>query len=126
MPSKPDKGSARDAAQAPLGLSAQGFESLVNANAKAAEIWLDSWTRLAGESAGFLGRRWKQDLVLMERIMACRTPLELLQVQSEFLQKALVDYMHETGRLADMETEAGVSELNALDEGARKATGPKA
>lgn len=104
------------------GFSAEAFDSLLKANAKAAEIWLDSWSRLAGESAGFVSRRWKQDLDLLERLRSCRTPLELLQVQSEFMQQALVDYMNEMGKVADMETEAGVSEIEALDAGAKEAS----
>ena len=128
MPSQtgPSKGgkphSGMDAA--PRDLAAQSFESLLEANAKAAEIWLKSWTRLADESAGFLSRRWKQDLDLMEKIWACKSPLELLQVQSDFMQRALVDYMKETGRVADMETDAGVAEIEALEEGARTACKP--
>jgi len=102
-------------------LPQEGFEGLVQANAKAAEIWLESWGKLAGESAGFLSRRWRQDMDLMERILACKTPVELLQVQSEFLQRTLVDYMQETGKLADMETAAGVSEIEALDRGVKQA-----
>ena len=124
MPSKTDKDAAKGAAPEAWGLPAQGFESLLQANAKAAEIWLESWGRLADESAGFLNKRWKQDLDLMERIWACKTPLELLQLQSEFMQRTLVDYMKETGKLADMETEAGVSEIEALDKGAREAGEP--
>lgn len=107
---------------ATLQFPAKGFESLLQANAKAAEIWLDSWGRLAGESAGFVTRRWQQDLELVEKVWACRTPLELLQLQSAFLQRALCDYMREAGKLADMETDAGVAEITALDEGARKAS----
>lgn len=132
MPSKtgPSKGGKEQPGAAPGagGLPAQGleksFESLVQANAKAAEIWLQSWTRLADESAGFLSKRWKQDLDLVEKICACKSPLELLQVQSAFMQKALIDYMRETGKLADMETDAGVAEMEALDEGAREACKP--
>ena len=127
MPSKPPKDAGKvpgEDAFAAWGLSTQGFQSLLQANARAAEIWLESWTRLADESSGFLSRRWKQDLDLMERIMGCKSPLELLQVQSEFMQRALVDYMKETGKVADMETEAGVSEMEALDEGAREASEP--
>lgn len=104
-----------------LMLPAEGFQSLLEAQAKAAEIWLGSWGRLAGESAGFVTRRWQQDLELVEKIWACQTPVELLQLQSSFLQKALCDYMREAGRLADMETDAGVAEIEALDEGVRKA-----
>lgn len=132
MPSKigPPKGSKQQpgAASGAWELPAQGleksFESLVQANAQAAEIWLQSWTRLADESAGFLSKRWKQDLDLVEKICACKSPLELLQVQSEFMQKALIDYMRETGKLADMETDAGVAEMEALDEGALEACNP--
>ncbi len=107
---------------------AQGFESLVEANAKAAEIWLESWAKLAGESANFVTRRWAQDMDLIEKICACKSPAELLKLQSEFMQRALVDYMKETTKLGDMETEAGVSEMEALDKGVRaagKETGSK-
>ncbi len=121
MPSKPTK---KGAAGAPAagGFSTQGFDSLVQANAKAAEIWLESWAKLAGESASFVTRRWKQDMDLIEKISACKTPVELLQLQSEFMQRALVDYMKEATRIGDMETDAGVSEIEALDEGVREAS----
>ncbi|WP_193367619.1 phasin family protein [Pelagibius marinus] len=120
MPSKPKKQGATGAPAAG-GLPTQGFESLVEANAKAAEIWLESWAKLAGESAGFVTRRWQQDMDLIGKICACKSPVELLQLQSEFMQRALVDYMKEATRLGDMETDAGVSELEALDEGVREA-----
>jgi hypothetical protein len=100
----------------------EGFEGLLQANAKAAEIWLESWAKLAGESAGFLSRRWRQDRDLLEQILACKTPVELLQLQSTFLQRALVDYMQEAGKLADMETAAGVSEIEAIDRGVKEAS----
>lgn len=121
MPAKPAPETARNVPA--WSISPQAFESLLQANAKAAEIWLESWARLAGESASFASRRWKQDLDLLERLRGCKTPLELLQVQSAFVQKALVDYMRETGKIADLETEAGVSEIEVLDTGARKACG---
>ena len=120
MPSKPKKSAAGTPAAG--GLPTQGFESLVEANAKAAEIWLESWAKLAGESADFVTRRWKQDMDLVEKICACKTPVELLQLQSEFMQRALVDYMKEATRIGDMETDAGVSEIEALDEGVREAS----
>ena len=126
MPTKtgPSKGGKQNAASTDWGLSPQSFDSLVEAQAKAAEIWLQSWTKLADESAGFLSKRWKQDIDLIEQLWACKTPLELLQVQSAFMQTALVDYMSETGKLADLETDAGVAEMDALDKGAREACRP--
>lgn len=120
MPSKAKRKASEETARA-VDVPGQGFESLVQANAKAAEIWLDSWARLAGESADFVTRRWAQDLELVDKICACRTPVELLKVQSEFMQRALADYMREATRLGDMETDAGVAEMEALDEGLREA-----
>jgi len=122
MASKSDKNDAGSRDPVSWALPQEGFDGLVQANAKAAEIWLESWTKLAGESAGFLSRRWRQDINLMEKILACKTPVELLQVQSEFLQRTLVDYMQETGKLADMETQAGVGEIEALDRGVKEAS----
>lgn len=124
MPTKSAKEVAKGAIPTVWGVSPPGFESLLQANAKAAEIWLESWSKLADESAGFMDRRWKRDVELLEKVWACRSPQELLRVQSEFFQKALVDYMKEAGKLADMETEAGVAEMEALDEGAREACEP--
>jgi Phasin protein len=100
----------------------EGFEGLVQANAKATEIWLESWTKLAGESARFVTQRLEQDMDLLAKMRACRSPLELLQLQSAFMQRALVDYMQEAGKLADMETAAGVSEIEAVDRGVRQAS----
>ena len=121
MAAKTKNQEALDAAAA-MGLPAKSFEHLVQANAKAAEIWLESWARLAGESAGFVTRRWQQDMDLVSKICACKSPVELLQLQSEFMQRALVDYMREATRLGDIETEAGVSEIEAVDKGLREAT----
>lgn len=121
MPSKTKKDDPLAVADA-MGLPAKSFEHLVEANAKAAEIWLESWAKLAGESAGFVTRRWKQDLDLVGRICACKSPVELLQLQSEFMQRALVDYLREATRLGDMETDAGVSEIEAMDRGLRAAS----
>ena len=104
----------------------EGFEGLVQANAKATEIWLDSWTKLAGESARFVTQRLEQDMDLLAKVRACKSPLELLQLQSAFMQRALVDYMREATKLADMETAAGVSEIEAVDRGVRQASKAKA
>jgi len=120
MPSKSKKQDAAVAAEL-KDLPTKSFEHLVEANAKAAQIWLESWARLAGESAGFVTRRWQQDVDLIGRICACKSPVELLQLQSEFMQRALVDYMREATRLGDLETEAGVSEIEAVDKELRKA-----
>lgn len=120
MPSKAKQKEAAAAAGA-ADLPAKSFEHLISANAKAAEIWLESWAKLAGESAGFVTRRWQQDVDLIGKICACKSPVELLQLQSEFMQRALVDYMREATRLGDMETEAGLAEIEAVDQGLREA-----
>ncbi len=121
----PSKKTQRDEASSPTPMAGfpvpEGFEGLVQANAKATEIWLDSWKKLASESASFVTKRWERDMDLLDKVKACKTPLELLQLQSEFMQRALVDYMKEATKLTDMETEAGVSEIEAMDRGVRQA-----
>ena len=122
----PSKKTSRDEASSPTPMPGfpvpEGFEGLVQANAKATEIWLESWAKLAGESASFMTKRWERDTDLLEKVRACKTPLELLQLQSEFMQRALVDYMKEATKLTDIETEAGVSEIEAMDRGVREAS----
>ena len=67
------------------------FESLVQANAKAAEIWLQSWTRLTDESAGFLSKRWKQDLDLVDSPVSDNAILEAMVENPILINRPLVE-----------------------------------
>lgn len=95
------------------------FDSLFKANARAAEVWLASWSRFASESANFMTKRWAQDNALVEKLMACKNPTDVLQVQGEFMRNAFADYMKEAEVVASMEHDAGAAGLKAYDEAAK-------
>lgn len=106
-------------ASAPWAQAPQNLDRLLQANAKAAEVWMASWTRLAQESATFMSKRWAQDTALVDKLIACQTPAEVVEVQSEFMKTAFNDYIQEAETVARMETEAGAAGLDAYEEVAK-------
>lgn len=58
-----------------------------------------SWATLMSESARFLSERLQEDLEAQKALLACKTPAEVVEVQSEFFQKAMVDYTQEAQRM---------------------------
>ncbi len=79
----------------------QNLDTLLEANAKAAKVWFASWSKIASASADFLTKRWEQDTALVEKLMACQNPGEVLKVHSDFLQEAK--------KVVQLETEAGTA-----------------
>ncbi len=109
-------------AQAP-----ENLDRLMKANQKAAEVWLASWSRIAQESATFMTKRWAQDTALLDKLAACKSPADVLEVQSAFMKTAFADYMQEAETVVRMETEASAAGLDVY-EGVAKASmeAPKA
>lgn len=101
-------------AQAP-----QNLDRLLQANAKAAEVWMASWTKIAQESATFMTKRWAQDTALVDKLIACESPVDVLKVQSDFLKSAFSDYMQEAETVARLETKAGAAGLDAYEKVAK-------
>ncbi len=106
-------------ASAPWAQAPQNLDRLLQANAKAAEVWMASWTRIAQESATFMTKRWAQDTALVDKLIACQTPADVMKVQSDFMKTAFADYMQEAETVARMETEAGAAGLDAYEEVAK-------
>jgi hypothetical protein len=105
------------------GLANECFDAQMKANARAGQMWLDSWTKLTGEMTSFAMKRWTGGAEMFRRCCACRTPMELLELQAEFVQRMLGDYMREAARLADMETDAATAKIGEMDRGVREAAG---
>ncbi len=97
----------------------QSFDSLFKANARATEVWLASWSKIAKESASFMTRRWTEDKALLEKIVTCKHPAEVLQVQNDFLQSAFADYLQNAKTMMQMETEASAAGFEAYDTAAK-------
>lgn len=75
-------------------------EAMVAFNPMAAETWREIMT----ESARFLSERLQQDMEAQQAMLKCKSPLELLRVQTEFFQKAIADYAKEATRMMQITT----------------------
>ncbi|MDJ1017759.1 MAG: phasin family protein [Paracoccaceae bacterium] len=64
----------------------------------------NAWLEIMSESTRFLTDRLNQDIETQKALLACRSPAELLQVQSEFFQSAMNQYAEEIARLSEMVT----------------------
>ena len=51
------------------------------------------------EGMRFMNARLQEDMEAQRAMLACTTPQELMQVQTEFYRKAMADYTEETQRI---------------------------
>lgn len=61
-----------------------------------------AWFDMVQESMRFMTERLEKDLEAQRAMLACTTPQELMQVQSDFMQKAFADYSEETRRMMEI------------------------
>ncbi len=61
-----------------------------------------AWSELMQENMRFLTERLEQDLETQRAMLACRTPQDLMQVQSEFLRNAFAQYTQQSQRIMQM------------------------
>jgi hypothetical protein len=65
-----------------------------------------AWLEMMSDSARFLADRLQQDLETQKVMLACKTPTELLQVQSAFFKTAMEQYTEHALRLKEKMTKA--------------------
>jgi hypothetical protein len=70
-----------------------------------------AWTEVMTESARFVSERLQHDIETQKVMMACKTPAEVMQVQSDFFRKAMQDYSEEAQRMYQIMTGAGEDAL---------------
>lgn len=51
-----------------------------------------AWQEIMSESTRFLSDRLKQDLETQKALLACKTPTELMEVQTTFIKTAMEQY----------------------------------
>ncbi|MCV2882424.1 phasin family protein [Actibacterium sp. XHP0104] len=79
-----------------------------------------AWTDMMEESARFLSERLKEDMDTQAAFMACKSPVEMAQVQSEFFRKAMEDYTAEAQRMFALMTEATEQALKQSGTGVKR------
>ena len=76
--------------------------SMMATNPAAAKAWMD----MMSEGARFVSARLQEDLEAQKAMLNCKSPTELLSLQTEFFQTAFRQYSEETMRLMQMMSEA--------------------
>lgn len=75
---------------------------MVAAMAAFSTVATTAWFDMMQESMRFVTERLEKDLEAQRAMLACRTPQELMQAQSDFMQKAFTDYTEETRRMMEL------------------------
>lgn len=85
-------------AQGPQDPASDGMVAAMAAFSPAATT---AWFEIMQESMRFMNERLQQDLEAQRKMLACTTPQELMQVQSEFMKTAFAQYTQETQRMME-------------------------
>lgn len=72
--------------------------SMMAVNPVAAKAWME----LCSESARFMSERLQQDLDTQKAMLSCKSPTDLMKLQTEFYRNAIQDYTAEATRLFEI------------------------
>ncbi|WP_138465652.1 phasin family protein [Poseidonocella sp. HB161398] len=75
--------------------------------ATAMDIWMNTMNAMYGNYVAFLHERSQQNIELVQRMVACKSPAELVAMQQDFTEKALESCRDESEHLVEM-AESGV------------------
>ncbi|WP_186827094.1 phasin family protein [Shimia ponticola] len=65
-----------------------------------------AWQDVMSESLAFLNGRFEEDQKIPGRLMACRTPVEVMEVQTDFASKAFKEYSEGAMQIAQLMAKA--------------------
>lgn len=74
-------------------------------------VGMAAWMNIVTESARFVADRLEQDVAAQQAMLNCKTPADLLRVQTEFYQKAIEQYTAEATHMIDMMSKAAVQSI---------------
>ncbi len=92
---------------------AAAMAALMASSPAATKAWLDIFS----ESSRFVTDRLQHDMETQKALLACKTPAELLQVQSSFFKTAMEQYADEANRLFKMMSKATEDTLKEAQSG---------
>lgn len=76
-----------------------------------------AWSEITADWARFLIERLQEDLETQRALLACKSPAELLEVQSAFLKTAMAQYADYGKRLQDRIATATQDMMKAMRSG---------
>lgn len=62
----------------------------------------EAWQQIMQESVRFLTRRLEKDFAAQQSFLTCKSPLDVVRLQTEFCQTALEDYSEEATRMVEI------------------------
>lgn len=74
---------------------APAMAAMADINPMATKAWMD----ILSDNARFMTERLQQDMETQKALLACKTPAELLQVQTEFFKSAMAQYTEHATRM---------------------------
>ena len=77
---------------------------------------------IASEWQDFVGRRVKEDFVLMQRLTRSSTPNQILVAYTDFWQKAAEDYGNQVATISKLMTDAATRMTTTMQTAVREAT----
>ena len=86
--------------------SATGSPGLTGAMMSVNPEAMQTWQEIMTEWGRFVTDRLHQDIETQRALLECKTPTDLMRVQTEFYQNAVKQYSEETMRLMQMFSEA--------------------
>lgn len=98
------------------------IDTMLEGNLRVAQMWLEAWQKLSGEVVTFAAERLNDDGKMIRRFCECKSPVDVIALQADFYQRLIGDYMRESAKLADMETDAAALEIAETTRGVHKAT----
>ena len=63
---------------------------------------VDAWLDVGSEIQSFYADRIREDVSAQHRILHCRTPAELAEIQADFWRRAVTDYRAHAGRMTEL------------------------
>jgi hypothetical protein len=74
---------------------------------------MQAWQKMMTECSRFIMYRLQKDMATQRDILSCKSPAELLRIQTEFYESALRDYSEETMRLFQTASDAASESVTA-------------
>jgi hypothetical protein len=95
---------------------------MLEAQMQAQQAFLNGMTRCAREVGDFMQTRMNENVATVQGLGRCKSVGEMIELETEYMQKAAAQYFQEASRLMDLATDTTLSGLNCLDRAANSAT----
>lgn len=96
--------------------------SLLAINERAFRAWTRGVSAFTEEMSRFTQERLKEDAETWQVLAACRNPMDALECQRRFAEKAAEQYMAEAGKLSEIAVSVANENLTALQTEAAEAS----